>query len=267
MYGFTTTFLWNTTEIFELYRRFSDLERKISLKLTFHNPEFEQEVRRRLQISEREISLEDAQLVKELDLTSFTFCNEDIDTLICFNELRTLDINLGTKSGEIWNYFPRIEKLYWCCWGTEINFTAFSNMQKLRWLCVSGGDYSDINYYNLDSLIALKELAYLELHEFGTVDIAPLAFMPQLRAFALRYAANVDSINAISAMVQLDNLVLAGLFVEDLDFLDTLPDSVKIEMCGIDISGIKDVDVKKWARFSERDISEISINDQYIDLT
>ena len=57
-------------------------------------------------------------------------------------------------------------------------------------------------------------------------------------------------------------------FVDSLDFLDRLPDHVRLEMCGIHV--YDDVDPQKWKRFAERDICEISIKDkpyEYIDLS
>ena len=64
----------------------------------------------------------------------------------------------------------------------------------------------------------------------------------------------------------LDELVLDGLHVKNLDFLDLLPDKLRIEICGVHVYG--SVDVQKWKRFIERDICEISVGDHdwnYID--
>ena len=43
------------------------------MNLTFNHPEFEQEVRERLNIFDRELTVADAMLVKELDFTNFDF--------------------------------------------------------------------------------------------------------------------------------------------------------------------------------------------------
>ena len=51
-------------------------------------------------------------------------------------------------------------------------------------------------------------------------------------------------------------------------FLDTLPDTLRLEMCGNHVYG--GVDATKWKRFAEHDICEISVGDQpfaYIDLS
>ena len=50
------------------------------MNLTFNHPEFEQEVRERLNIFDRELTVADAMLVKELDFTNFDFKDEDIES-------------------------------------------------------------------------------------------------------------------------------------------------------------------------------------------
>ena len=64
-------------------------------------------------------------------------------------------------------------------------------------------------------------------------------------------------------MVWLNELILNGLYLENLDFLDTLPSTISLEMCGIELYGCIDVNVEKWKRFEKRDISEISVKDNY----
>ena len=240
------------------------------MELKFYHYEFEQEVRERLSIFDRAITDEDAQMVEELDLTNFSFRDEDVDTLFYFSNLKVLGIEMGDNDSCFWNRFPKMEDLYWCCWGFEVDFNMFSNMKNLNTLCVSGGDYSGINYMNLDALQGLKDLKLLDLHEFGTVDIAPLGNMTQLKSFGLRYADRVENIETIGTMTFLEKLCLDGLYVENLDFLDSLPDSIRLEMGGIEICGDEKVDVSKWKRFTNRDICEIRTKEQYwdyIDLT
>ena len=71
-------------------------------------------------------------------------------------------------------------------------------------------------------------------------------------------------------MTHLKSLSLCGLLVDNLDFLDTLPDDVELELCGIQVSGTNEINVSKWKRFINRDISEIEIKNkcwEYIDLS
>ena len=102
------------------------------MNLTFNHPEFEQEVRERLNIFDRELTVADAMLVKELDFTNFDFKDEDIETLFLFPNLTTLAINIGQQNAFFWNHFSKLQDLYWCCWGFEIDFAVFSNMQIIK---------------------------------------------------------------------------------------------------------------------------------------
>ena len=60
------------------------------MELTFYHSEFEEEVRNRLGIFNRQITDEDAQMAEELDLSTFTFKDEDIETLFQFKNLKIL---------------------------------------------------------------------------------------------------------------------------------------------------------------------------------
>ena len=62
------------------------------MKLTFCHPEFEQEVRERLNVFDRELTDADASLVRELDLSNFDFKEDDIETLFLFSNLTSLDV-------------------------------------------------------------------------------------------------------------------------------------------------------------------------------
>ncbi len=232
-------------------------------ELTFHRPEFEKEVRDRLKIYDRAVTAEDARQVRELDLSNFNFSDEDSETLFYFSNLRLLNIVAGECCLSFWNHFPKMKELHWECWGSGLDFTAFANMHDLNWLCVSGGDYSGMDLKNLNALASLRKLEYLILHEFGCVDLAPLVKMPQLKGLELLYANKVENIEAIGMMNWLKRLELRGLYVENLDFLDRLPADVQLDMCGIEISDHESLDVRKWKRFTNRDICEIEVKDPY----
>ncbi|MBE6592326.1 MAG: hypothetical protein E7646_09845 [Ruminococcaceae bacterium] len=240
------------------------------MNLTFNHPEFEQEVRERLNIFDRELTVADAMLVKELDFTNFDFKDEDIETLFLFSNLTSLAINIRQQNAFFWNHFPKLQDLYWCCWGNEIDFSVFSNMADLTSLMVSGGDYSDIKFNGLEALIQLSHLEELTLHEFGPVDLAPLEKMKQLKHFSLLYTDSAQNIETIGKLNWLESLSLCGIYTDNLDFLDFLPDHIELELCGIEIYGRKEVDVQKRKRFTKRDICEIMVKDQwweYVDLS
>ena len=237
------------------------------MELHFYHPEFEAEVRTQLGTFHRPVTEEDVMSATHLDLSNFDFLCEDMPTLSLFKNLKSLEINIRHTTPEFWHTFSHMEKLY-VCLGDDFDFISFANMKKLSYLFVSGGDYSSIDFVNLDALIPLKKLCELQLHEFGSVDILPLASMPQLRDFGILYANKVHNIDVIGTLSQLETLTLTGLYVDNLDFLDRLPDYIRLEMCGNHVySG---VDPQKWKRFSERDICEISVSDkpyEHIDLS
>ncbi|MBQ6810911.1 MAG: hypothetical protein IJO94_05870 [Firmicutes bacterium] len=231
------------------------------MELIFHHPEFEQEVRERLNIFDRAVTEADAVSIHELELSNFDFKDEDIETLLLFTDLIFLDINIRRQDLFFWDHFTKLRYLYWECWGDEIDFAVFSNMRELRSLTVSGGAaHSNIKFKGLDSLIPLNRLEELTLHEFGSVDLAPLENMPWLKHFSLQYADSCQNIETIGKLRRLESLILRGLCIDDPGFLDLLPDHTELEMCGIEFSGKYPVDVLKWKRFKDRDISEITVN-------
>ena len=238
------------------------------MELHFHCPEFEEEVRTRLGVFHRPITEEDILSVTQLDLDSFDFSPGDMDTLSLFRNLKVLYINIGQTDPSFWHSFVNMEKLYVVCWGDSFDFSAFSEMKKLSALSVSGGDWSDMRFLHLESLVPLQRLRYLQLHEFGRVDLLPLASMPQLRELQLCYANDVLNMDVIGTLAQLEALTLDGLFVESLDFWDELPHSMYLEMCGNHV--YNGVEPQKWKRFAKYDICEISVHDKpyaYIDLS
>lgn len=232
------------------------------MELTFDRPEFEKQVREKLNIYDRPITDQDVLAITDIDLSEIYCCSDEmVETLSYFHNLNYLDVSTRKVPAKFWDNFPKMEELFWICLSGHVDFNWFRNMEKLNNLCVSGGDYSGIDYLHLDALLGLKKLEYLELHEFGSVDIAPLASMTQLKCFALRYADKVINIEAISKMGFLEELVMDDLWLENADFLDGLPDTVRLEMCGMQF--YNDVDVRKWKRFKERDICEIEVKHEY----
>ena len=230
------------------------------MDLTFRHREFEAEVRAKLNIYGRPITDEDALFATDIDL-SMIYCFEELETLSHFHNLTSLNVSTRKAPRSFWKKFPKLEELCWICLWGPVDFNCFRHMENLNSLCVSGGDYSGIDYLNLDALQGLKNLEALELHEFGSVDIAPLGSMTQLKWFALRYPDKVINIETISSMVFLEELVLHDLWLDNADFLDGLPDTVRLEMCGMQF--YNDVDVQKWKRFKNRDICEIEVKHEY----
>ena len=239
------------------------------MELLFYNSEFEHAVREQLQVFDRPITDADALLITDLDLID-PFDDKDIETLSKFKNLHSLGLEMRNQDSTFWSCFPKLEELYWVTWNGPVDFSVFSAMKNLTRLTVSGGDFSSIAFENLEALIPLKKLNYLELHEFGPVDLLPLESMKQLKSLAVRYSHEVKNIAVIGTMTQLEFLELDDLLLENFDFLNTLPDSVELEICGVRVSTYKAVNVEKWKRFVKCDICEISAEDspeRYLDLS
>jgi hypothetical protein len=115
----------------------------------------------------------------------------------------------------------------------------------------------------LESLVKLKHLEELILHEFGSVNLSPLENITQLKHFSLLYTDSAQKVETIGKLHWLESLTLRGLYIDNLDFLDSLPNNIELELCGIEIYGRRDIDVLKWKRFEKRDICEIGVKDQY----
>ena len=137
----------------------------------------------------------------------------------------------------------------------------FSELRELETLFVSGGDVSDIDYVNLGSLTKLKKLKELQLHEFGTVDLAFLEQMPWLEEFFCGWANKVRNIDSIGKLQNLKALDLTDVEMDNLDFLDHLPDEMSLTLCGDIVHS--NVNMEKLNRFSESDVCEMTINGQY----
>ena len=144
------------------------------MELTFARPEFEKQVREKLNIFDGPITDRDVLAITDIDLSEIYCCSDElVETLSYFHNLTYLDVSTGKVPAKFWDNFPKMEELFWICLGGPVDFNWFRHMENLNNLCVSGGDYSGIDYLNLDALLGLKKLKYLELHEFGSVDIAP----------------------------------------------------------------------------------------------
>lgn len=225
------------------------------MDLKFRHGEFEEAVRNRLSVFDRPVTETDAERVTELELSNFDFLPEDYETLFYFKNLTSLDINIGETTPDFWAHFPQMRELWIVCWGKQVDFESFRAMKNLEHLWVSGGDISNIPYVNTEALPDLPKLSSLGLHEFGSVDVQPLSRMKQLKSFELLYSNEVKNIEAIGKMTFLEELHLHDIAVDDLDFLDTLPDTLKIELSTVYVR--ENMDVTKLQRFTDRNIEGV----------
>ena len=227
------------------------------MRLTFYGSCFQQVVREQCNVFDRALTQEDALSVRELYLCDFDFRREDIETLCLFSNLTSLCIDIIEPDASFWNHFPKLRELYWCTGGDKVDFSVFSQMHDLARLSVSGGDLSSMELVGLESLGQLRHLERLTLHEFGSVDLAPLGNMLQLKRLSVSYADSVKNIEAIGKLQQLEYLHLADLCVDNLDFLDLLPERMQLEMSEIRLCGREEADAQKWLRFRKSNVDEI----------
>lgn len=207
-------------------------------------------------------SMDDIASVTFLDFSSIHFEPEYIDTLCLFHNLKSLGIDVITEDLSFLASFPHLEELFLIdeCVREFLDFKCFAYLKKLSDLCVSGGDISGTDYRNLEALTGLRQLRDLTLHEFGEVDLAPLAKMPWIERFFCGYADRVIHPEAIGQISGLKELELVDFEVDNLDFLDQLDSNLSL-----DLSGIRSKDIyrpEQLNRFRKVDISESSFADK-----
>ena len=207
-------------------------------------------------------SMDDIASVTILDFSMIDFEPEYLDALCLFHNLKSLAICIHAEDLSFLSSFPQLEDLDLVCWNKRncVDFKYFACLKELSYLYVSGGDISSIAYRNLDALTELKHLQYLSLHEFGEVDLAPLAKMPWIESFFCGYADRVVHPEAIGQISGLKELVLIDFEVDNLDFLDQLDSDLSLDLCAIRSKDI--YRPEQLTRFRNVDISESTFADQ-----
>jgi len=228
--------------------------------LVFYNKMFENAVREALNVFEGPLYRNDVEKITQLELADFDFEAEDFATLIKFKNLKKLDISAFAWKLNFLKAFPELEDLHIEVWNNDniLAFNDFKNLHKLKSLTVSGGMYSTIQFINLENLQPLNLLKSLSLHEFGFVNLQPLANCSQIEEFYCRYGKRVANISVVKNFTSLKSLTLIGLKLDNLDFLDAFPDDIYLELCGLEIT--EPVNVDKLKRFNNADICEITVN-------
>lgn len=203
--------------------------------IAFHHEEYELAVREAIGVPDRPLTEADLMKVENLDCSNFDFLREDLETLKKCKALKTLAISIGTNGLDFLSAFPMLRDLFLVYWGRAVDFREFSCLQNLESLTVSGGDYSSIPFTETEALTSLKKLTSLTFHEFGTVDLSFLERMPWLELFFCGWPNEAANVASIGKLPHLQELLLYDMRLDNLDFFDELPDTVKLDL-GIEIA-------------------------------
>ena len=233
-------------------------------QLVFHHHEFELDTRELVNIPEGAITDNDVSVITRLDCSNYTFDHDDIETLKKFVNLEWLAIEIGNVDLSFLRAFSKLKMLDLVYWDSsnKLDFGVFASLIDLEWLFVSGGDISSIDLIDLDALTGLKKLKTLHLHEFGSVDLSFLEQMPWIEDFFCGYANEVINIDSIGKLLNLKSLDLVDVEMDNLDFLDRLPDEMELDLCGDEVHA--GVDVEKLNRFANAEISDMTVNGEYL---
>lgn len=225
--------------------------------LSFHNKQFEDIVRNELAIFDRPITEDDALSLSLLDLSEFVFDIEDCSTLCCFKNLDWLDINISFSNFSFLGELVLLTELYIDFYGKTFDFVHLTPLKNLELLTVSGGDWSDFRFVNLEALSWLPKLTSLTVHEFGAIDLFGLKKLPQLTCFYCAYGNQVKNIDSISHLVNLEALTLIDVTVDTLSFLDLFKDDIILGLFNIQV--LEYFDIKSLNRFKEIEFEDIII--------
>lgn len=231
--------------------------------LEFHNSGIERIVREKLSIPTGPISMIDALRITELDITNYTFNEMDIDTLTCFTNIEKLDLETFVTDMTFLKAFPKLKNLGLCYTGVkDVDFRVFADCVDLEVLFVSGGVWSDVNFINIEALCSISKLKNLFFHEFGEVDLVFLQKMPWIEQFYCGWAKKVKNIDSIGKLYNLRSLSLLSLEMDNLDFLDSLPDGMDLNLMGDEVH--EGIIMEKLDRFNIRSIDGVTVNGKSI---
>ena len=73
---------------------------------------------------------------------------------------------------------------------------------------------------------------------------------------------SVFNIEVVQTLKNLKTLTLIDFSVENLNFLDSFPDDIELELCGIEVK--EGIDIEYLKRFTNADISEITVGGKII---
>jgi Leucine-rich repeat (LRR) protein len=230
---------------------------ELNHELNFVNPRFEEVVREGLQVFGRPITEEDALALEELDLSDVDFDEADYATLSAFKNLKDLGVSSHAGILSAIASLPKLESLLVECWTLEkgVDLSALSPLHNLRYLFITGGDVSNMDILHTEVLTEMKQLEEVSFHEFGSVDLQFLRDMPQIKTFFCGWANRIEHIDAIGFLTNLKSLTMIYVDMDNLDFLDTLPEDIEIELCALKVK--EGIQMEKLVRFPNHNYDDL----------
>ena len=104
-------------------------------------------------------------------------------------------------------------------------------------------------------LTEMKQLEEVSFHEFGSVDLQFLRDMPQIKIFFCGWANRIEHIDAIGFLTNLKSLTMIYVDMDNLDFLDTLPEDIEIELCALKVK--EGIQMEKLVRFPNHNYDDL----------
>lgn len=230
--------------------------------ITFHNNGFETSVRKALGKMSGEITSDDLLNIREI-IVEWGADDEEIEILKKCHNLEILDIQTDKSNLEFLSSFTHLKELYLES-ADDIDFNNLICLRELYRLCASGVLFSDIKFNNTEALELLPELKDLSLCDFGQCNLRFLRWLPDLKLFCCGWANEIFSADSIAYLKILEHLDLVDISVDNLDFLDELPDSLSLELCAVDVRD--GFDSEKLQRFRELDVCEMLVGGKRINL-
>ena len=229
--------------------------------LVFYGREFETTVREILRNPEGPVTDRDVSAVAALDCAAFPFHPLDIDALKRFTRLESLRISVGNRTDLAFlGAFPRLRTLsVSCCtaFGAP-DLRALASLAGLETLEVSGGLFSGADLLFPASPPGLKVLTRLSLLDLGTADLAFLAHTQRLAHFSCAYTDRLLHADRLGSLRALRSLSLTDVNLQDLRFLDPLPDETSVRLFGCRVAAETDVD--RLLRFSAVELRGTTVN-------
>lgn len=232
--------------------------------IRFKNRFFESDIRKRINRKEGPVFESD---IKSLTSVIYEWDSWGDDTELLYELPKLKELIVETNSIPLFlNNMPDLEGLDLTFWGSqEFDFKWVSHLEKLKSLCISGGDISSMKLVNEEEITRLTKMTELIFHEFGSVNLEFLKDVNYLTSFYCGYADDVLNIDVIANLQSLKELTLIDIHVDNLDFLNAFGNDLEIELCALWLpEGFDETKLEELERFERCDVCELRIGNQEI---